>query len=70
MIELAKWTARTEVYSWAITHNTHDQGSGEPGCFGGRDVHCYGLMISWNKTPGWVGNALAGNLSDRLKTLD
>jgi hypothetical protein len=54
----------TEVYSWAITHNTHDQRSGEPGYFGGWDVHCYGLMICWNKTPGWVGNALAGRQYD------
>jgi len=54
----------TEVYSWAITHNRHDQGDGEPGYFGGWDVRCYGLMISWNKTPGWVGNALAGRQYD------
>jgi hypothetical protein len=54
----------TEIYSWAITHNTHDLGQGEPGYFGGYDVHCYGLMISWNKTPGWVGNAKAGKQFD------
>jgi hypothetical protein len=54
----------TEVYSWAITHNRHDQGDGEPGYFGGYDVHCYGLMIAWNKTPGWVGNAKAGRQYD------
>ncbi|HYW79888.1 MAG TPA: hypothetical protein VE890_09945, partial [Thermoguttaceae bacterium] len=54
----------TEIYSWAITHNTHDRGDGEPGYFGGYDVHCYGLMISWNKTPGWVGNAKAGRQYD------
>ena len=54
----------TEIYSWAITHNRHDQHSGEPGYFGGYDVHCYGLMISWNQTPGWVGNAKAGNQYD------
>jgi len=54
----------TEIYSWAITHNTHEQRDGEPGYFGGYDVHCYGLMISWNTTPGWVGNAKAGRQYD------
>lgn len=54
----------TEVYSWAITRNVHDKGAGEPGYFGGYDVHCYGLMISWNRTPGWVGNAKAGRQYD------
>ena len=54
----------TEVYSWAITHNVHEQRDGEPGYFGGYDVDCFGLMISWNTTPGWVGNALAGKQYD------
>jgi len=54
----------TEIYSWAITHNTHTRGGGEPGYLGGYDVHCYGLMISWNETPGWVGNAKAGQQFD------
>ncbi len=54
----------TEIHSWAITHNAHDQGEGEPGYFGGYHVHCYGLMICWNRTPGWVGNALAGEQYD------
>jgi len=50
----------TEIYSWAITHCKHDRRGGEPGYFGGYDVHCYGLLIAWNDTPGWVGNAKAG----------
>jgi hypothetical protein len=54
----------TEVYSWAITRNAHDRGEGEPGYFGGYDVHCYGLLIAWNRTPGWVGNAKAGRQYD------
>ncbi len=54
----------TDIHSWAITRNAHDQGEGEPGYFGGYDVHCYGLMICWNRTPGWVGNAKAGEQYD------
>ena len=26
---------------------------------GGYDVHCHGLLIAWNQTSGWVGNAVS-----------
>ncbi|MFP3938326.1 MAG: hypothetical protein ACLFVW_08280 [Phycisphaerae bacterium] len=54
----------TEIYSWAITHSRHDKGKGESGYFGGYDVDCFGLLIGWNKTPGWVGNVKAGDQFD------
>ena len=54
----------TQLYSWAITHNTHTQGAGETGYIGGYDVTHYGSLISWNTTPGWVGNNKAGGQID------
>ncbi len=51
----------TEINSVALTNNTHLQGSGEVGYFGGYDVHNYGHLSAWNQTPGWVGHAKAGN---------
>ncbi|MDJ0686955.1 MAG: hypothetical protein QNJ41_00440 [Xenococcaceae cyanobacterium MO_188.B32] len=51
----------TDINSVAITNNTHLQGSGEAGYFGGYDVHNYGHLSAWNQTPGWVGHAKAGN---------
>jgi hypothetical protein len=48
----------TPLYSWAITHNVHTKGTGAAGLLGGRDVDCHGLLIGWNQTAGWVGNAV------------
>jgi hypothetical protein len=47
----------TQLFSWAITHNVHTRGSGVAGGMGGADADCHGLLIAWNETPGWVGNA-------------
>jgi hypothetical protein len=46
----------TQLYSWAITHNTRMPGNGGPGSLGGMDADCHGLLIGWNQTAGWVGN--------------
>jgi len=51
--------AATPVFSWAITHNIHTRGVGAGGGLGGLGADCHGLLIAWNKTPGWVGNAEA-----------
>jgi hypothetical protein len=48
----------TPIYSWAITHNVHTQGGGKPGGLGGLDVDCHGLLVAWNQSAGWVGNAV------------
>jgi hypothetical protein len=48
----------TPLFSWAITHNIHTRGVGSAGGLGGLDVDCHGLLIAWNQTPGWVGNAV------------
>jgi hypothetical protein len=48
----------TPIYSWAITHNFHTRGSGAAGGIGGLDVECHGLLVAWNQSPGWVGNAV------------
>lgn len=45
----------THIYSWAATHNVHEKGTGEPGYIGGYDVDCFGWLVGWNTTPGWVG---------------
>jgi hypothetical protein len=50
----------TPLYSWAITHNTHERGTGSAGGLGGLDVDCHGLLIAWNRTPGWVGDLVKG----------
>jgi hypothetical protein len=54
----------TQLFSWAVTRNTHTLGSGEAGYFGGYDVNNYGCLIAWNTNPGTVGNLKAGNLYD------
>ncbi|MGK7944854.1 MAG: hypothetical protein AB4058_10340, partial [Microcystaceae cyanobacterium] len=51
----------TELKSVAITHNSLMQGSGEPGYFGGYDIHNYGHLNAWNRTPGWIGTTKAQN---------
>jgi hypothetical protein len=48
----------TPIHSWAITHNVHTRGTGAPGSMGGADAECRGLLIAWNQTAGWVGNAV------------
>jgi hypothetical protein len=48
----------TQLYSWAITHNTHTRGTGSRGYLGGWDVDCHGLLVGWNKTPGWIGDSV------------
>jgi hypothetical protein len=50
----------TQIYSWAVTNNTHERGAGESGYIGGYDVQHYGILIAWNKSPGWVGSTKAG----------
>ena len=54
----------TDMYSWALTNNKHLPGSGDVGYIGGYDVHQHGSLIAWNTTPGWVGNAKAGDNID------
>lgn len=54
----------TDILSWAVTHNYHEKGNGQDGYFCGWDVDNLGLLIAWNTTPGWVGNAKAGRLID------
>jgi hypothetical protein len=46
----------TNIYSWAITRNTHLREQGAATSLGGWDVDCHGLLIGWNKLTGWVGN--------------
>jgi hypothetical protein len=48
----------TLLYSWALTHNVHTRGTGSAGGIGGGDADCHGLLIAWNQTAGWVGNAV------------
>jgi hypothetical protein len=48
----------TPVYSWAITHNVHTRGAGSAGGIGGLDADCHGLLVGWNQTAGWVGDAV------------
>lgn len=48
--------AGTQIWSWAITHNTHVRGSGENGYMGGYDVKHLGCLNAWNTTPGFVGS--------------
>src|SRR5262249_31598066 len=48
----------TPIHSWAIAHNVHTRGTGAPGAMGGSDVECHGLLVAWNQTTGWVGNAV------------
>jgi hypothetical protein len=55
---LGRAHAGTPITSWAITHNTHSRGAGLPGALGGWDSDCRGLLIAWNETAGWVGNAV------------
>ncbi len=47
----------TQVYSWAITYNQHDQGDGSTSYIGGWDVNMAGALFGWNRTPGWIGAA-------------
>jgi hypothetical protein len=49
----------TRLDSWAITHNVHTRGTGQAGSMGGVDADCHGLLIGWNQTPGWVGDAVS-----------
>jgi len=46
----------TEVYSWAITYNEHQQGHGATSYIGGWDVNMAGALFGWNKTAGWIGS--------------
>jgi len=50
----------TQVYSWAITHNDHEQGDGNTSYIGGWDVNMAGVLFGWNKTSGWVGSINVG----------
>jgi len=45
----------SQVFSWAITYNRHDKGSGEIGYIGGWDVNMAGALFGWNVVPGWIG---------------
>ena len=47
----------TELYSWAVTHNLHQQGIGQSSYIGGWTVRVHGCLIAWNETAGWVGQA-------------
>jgi len=49
----------THLYSWAVTHNKHDQGIGAAGYMGGWDVIVHGCLIAFNELPGWVGQAMS-----------
>ncbi|HUT10535.1 MAG TPA: hypothetical protein VMY42_08565 [Thermoguttaceae bacterium] len=50
----------TQVYSWAITYNRHDQGDGQSSYIGGWDVNMAGVLFGWNETPGWIGSINVG----------
>jgi len=45
----------SHIYSWAITYNRHDKGSGETGYIGGWNVNTAGALFGWNVLPGSVG---------------
>jgi hypothetical protein len=50
----------TQIFSWAITYNRHEQGDGELGYIGGWDVNIAGALFGWNKTAGWIGSTNVG----------
>ncbi|HXD87838.1 MAG TPA: fibronectin type III domain-containing protein [Urbifossiella sp.] len=45
----------TPIFSWAITHNVHTRGVGSAGGIGSAGADCHGLLVAWNRSPGWVG---------------
>jgi hypothetical protein len=54
----------TQIYSWAITRNRHEQGVGQAGYMGGWAVPAHGCLIAWNELPGWVGQAASSTELD------
>jgi len=50
----------TQVYSWAVTYNKHDKGTGSSSYIGGWDVNMAGVLFGWNETAGWVGSITVG----------
>ncbi len=55
----------TDLYSWAVTRNKHERGSGEKSYIGGWDVKVFGCLLAWNQTSGWVGQTKV-SLSDSV----
>lgn len=50
----------SQIYSWAVTYNTHEKRRGETGYIGGWDVNMAGALFGWNALAGWIGSTNVG----------